>query len=93
MKTPGTARATRRCAQLRGARPATRARDVARVVRIAKLGLEIRPEQPDGVFLFVVQKCRQARDGDGAGKVFVRIVPEDGRVRTPSVHQFGRSRD
>ena len=28
-------------------------RDVARVVRIAKLGLEIRPEQPDGVFLFV----------------------------------------
>jgi ATP-dependent Clp protease ATP-binding subunit ClpC len=29
------------------------ARDVARVVRIAKLGLEIRPEQPDGVFLFV----------------------------------------
>jgi ATP-dependent Clp protease ATP-binding subunit ClpC len=28
------------------------ARDVARVVRIAKLGLEIRPEQPDGVFLF-----------------------------------------
>lgn len=29
------------------------ARDVARVVRIAKLGLEIRPERPDGVFLFV----------------------------------------
>ena len=29
------------------------ARDVARVVRIAKLGLEIRPEKPDGVFLFV----------------------------------------
>jgi len=29
------------------------ARDVARVVRIAKLGLEIRPEQPDGAFLFV----------------------------------------
>ncbi|MFY9553680.1 MAG: ATP-dependent Clp protease ATP-binding subunit [Blastocatellia bacterium] len=29
------------------------ARDVARVVRIAKLGLEVRPEQPDGVFLFV----------------------------------------
>ncbi len=29
------------------------ARDVSRVVRIAKLGLEIRPEQPDGVFLFV----------------------------------------
>jgi ATP-dependent Clp protease ATP-binding subunit ClpA len=29
------------------------ARDVARVVRIAKLGLELRPEQPDGVFLFV----------------------------------------
>lgn len=28
------------------------ARDVARVVRIAKLGLEIRPEKPDGVFLF-----------------------------------------
>jgi ATP-dependent Clp protease ATP-binding subunit ClpA len=28
-------------------------RDVARVVRIAKLGFEIRPEQPDGVFLFV----------------------------------------
>lgn len=28
------------------------ARDVARVVRIAKLGLEIRPERPDGVFLF-----------------------------------------
>ena len=28
-------------------------RDVTRVVRIAKLGLEIRPEQPDGVFLFV----------------------------------------
>jgi len=28
-------------------------RDVSRVVRIAKLGLEIRPEQPDGVFLFV----------------------------------------
>jgi ATP-dependent Clp protease ATP-binding subunit ClpC len=28
-------------------------RDVARVVRIAKLGLELRPEQPDGVFLFV----------------------------------------
>jgi ATP-dependent Clp protease ATP-binding subunit ClpA len=29
------------------------ARDIARVVRIAKLGLELRPEQPDGVFLFV----------------------------------------
>jgi ATP-dependent Clp protease ATP-binding subunit ClpC len=29
------------------------ARDVVRVVRIAKLGLEIRPEQPDGVFLFI----------------------------------------
>jgi ATP-dependent Clp protease ATP-binding subunit ClpC len=29
------------------------ARDVARVVRIAKLGLELRPEQPDGVFLFL----------------------------------------
>jgi ATP-dependent Clp protease ATP-binding subunit ClpC len=29
------------------------ARDVARVVRIAKLRLELRPEQPDGVFLFV----------------------------------------
>jgi ATP-dependent Clp protease ATP-binding subunit ClpC len=29
------------------------ARDVTRVVRIAKLGLELRPEQPDGVFLFV----------------------------------------
>jgi ATP-dependent Clp protease ATP-binding subunit ClpC len=29
------------------------ARDVARVVRIAKLGFELRPEQPDGVFLFV----------------------------------------
>jgi len=28
-------------------------RDVARVVRIAKLGLELRPEKPDGVFLFV----------------------------------------
>ena len=28
-------------------------RDVARVVRIAKLGLEVWPEQPDGVFLFV----------------------------------------
>lgn len=28
-------------------------RDVARVVRIAKLGLELRPEQPDGVFLFI----------------------------------------
>jgi ATP-dependent Clp protease ATP-binding subunit ClpA len=28
------------------------ARDVARVVRIAKLGLELRPERPDGVFLF-----------------------------------------
>lgn len=28
-------------------------RDVARVVRIAKLRLELRPEQPDGVFLFV----------------------------------------
>jgi ATP-dependent Clp protease ATP-binding subunit ClpC len=28
-------------------------RDVARVVRIAKLGLELRPERPDGVFLFV----------------------------------------
>jgi ATP-dependent Clp protease ATP-binding subunit ClpC len=33
------------------------ARDVARVVRIAKLGLEIRPEQPDGVFLFVGPKA------------------------------------
>jgi ATP-dependent Clp protease ATP-binding subunit ClpC len=29
------------------------ARDVARVARIAKLGLELRPERPDGVFLFV----------------------------------------
>ncbi len=29
------------------------ARDIARVVRIAKLRLELRPEQPDGVFLFV----------------------------------------
>lgn len=29
------------------------ARDVARVVRIAKLGLELKPERPDGVFLFV----------------------------------------
>lgn len=29
------------------------ARDVARVVRIAKLGFELRPERPDGVFLFV----------------------------------------
>jgi ATP-dependent Clp protease ATP-binding subunit ClpC len=29
------------------------ARDVTRVVRIAKLGLELMPEQPDGVFLFV----------------------------------------
>ena len=29
------------------------ARDVARVARIAKLKLELRPEQPDGVFLFV----------------------------------------
>ena len=29
------------------------ARDVARVVRIAKLGLELRPERPDGVFLFI----------------------------------------
>ncbi len=29
------------------------ARDVARVVRIAKLRLELRPEQPDGVFLFI----------------------------------------
>ncbi|HWP42479.1 MAG TPA: AAA family ATPase, partial [Blastocatellia bacterium] len=29
------------------------ARDVSRVVRIAKLGLELRPERPDGVFLFV----------------------------------------
>jgi ATP-dependent Clp protease ATP-binding subunit ClpC len=28
-------------------------RDVARLVRIAKLGLELRPERPDGVFLFV----------------------------------------
>jgi ATP-dependent Clp protease ATP-binding subunit ClpC len=35
-------------------------RDVARVVRIAKLGLEIRPERPDGVFLFV--------GPDGVGK-------------------------
>jgi ATP-dependent Clp protease ATP-binding subunit ClpA len=35
-------------------------RDVARVVRIAKLGLELRPEQPDGVFLFV--------GPEGAGK-------------------------
>jgi ATP-dependent Clp protease ATP-binding subunit ClpC len=34
-----------------GQQPA--ARDVARVVRIAKLGLEIRPERPDGVFLFL----------------------------------------
>jgi ATP-dependent Clp protease ATP-binding subunit ClpC len=39
---------------LRAAVPgqARAARDVARVVRIAKLGLELRPEQPDGVFLF-----------------------------------------
>lgn len=29
------------------------ARDIARVVRIAKLRLELKPEQPDGVFLFV----------------------------------------
>lgn len=29
------------------------ARDVARVVRLAKLGFELRPEQPDGVFLFI----------------------------------------
>ncbi|MEW6127194.1 MAG: ATP-dependent Clp protease ATP-binding subunit [Acidobacteriota bacterium] len=29
------------------------ARDIARVVRIAKLRLELRPERPDGVFLFV----------------------------------------
>jgi ATP-dependent Clp protease ATP-binding subunit ClpC len=29
------------------------ARDISRVVRIAKLGLELRPETPDGVFLFV----------------------------------------
>ncbi|HWC76935.1 MAG TPA: ATP-dependent Clp protease ATP-binding subunit, partial [Blastocatellia bacterium] len=29
------------------------ARDVARVARIAKLKLELRPEKPDGVFLFV----------------------------------------
>ncbi|HKQ06835.1 MAG TPA: ATP-dependent Clp protease ATP-binding subunit [Blastocatellia bacterium] len=29
------------------------ARDVARVARIAKLGLELKPERPDGVFLFV----------------------------------------
>jgi ATP-dependent Clp protease ATP-binding subunit ClpC len=29
------------------------ARDVARLVRIAKLRLELRPEQPDGIFLFV----------------------------------------
>jgi ATP-dependent Clp protease ATP-binding subunit ClpA len=29
------------------------ARDVARVVRIAKLGLELKPERPDGVFLFI----------------------------------------
>ena len=36
------------------------ARDIARVVRIAKLGLELRPERPDGVFLFAGQK--------GAGK-------------------------
>ena len=36
------------------------ARDIARLVRIAKLGLEIRPEQPDGVFLFV--------GPDGVGK-------------------------
>ncbi|MCI0485956.1 MAG: ATP-dependent Clp protease ATP-binding subunit [Blastocatellia bacterium] len=36
------------------------ARDIARVVRIAKLGLELRPERPDGVFLFIGQK--------GAGK-------------------------
>jgi ATP-dependent Clp protease ATP-binding subunit ClpC len=28
------------------------ARDIARVVRIAKLGLELRPERPDGVLLF-----------------------------------------
>ncbi|HKV37690.1 MAG TPA: ATP-dependent Clp protease ATP-binding subunit [Blastocatellia bacterium] len=36
------------------------ARDVARVVRIAKLGLEARSERPDGVFLFV--------GGEGSGK-------------------------
>jgi ATP-dependent Clp protease ATP-binding subunit ClpC len=36
------------------------ARDVTRVVRIAKLGLEIRPERPDGAFLFV--------GPEGAGK-------------------------
>jgi ATP-dependent Clp protease ATP-binding subunit ClpC len=36
------------------------ARDVARVVRIAKLGLELKPERPDGVFLFV--------GPDGVGK-------------------------
>lgn len=29
------------------------ARDISRVVRIAKLGLELRPETPDGVFLFI----------------------------------------
>jgi ATP-dependent Clp protease ATP-binding subunit ClpC len=29
------------------------ARDIGRVVRIAKLRLELRPEKPDGVFLFV----------------------------------------
>jgi ATP-dependent Clp protease ATP-binding subunit ClpC len=29
------------------------ARDVARLVRIAKLRLEVRPERPDGVFMFV----------------------------------------
>lgn len=29
------------------------ARDVVRVVRIAKLGFELKPERPDGVFLFV----------------------------------------
>ena len=38
---------------LRGARPATRRSRRCAGVRIAKLGLEIRPEQPDGVFLFV----------------------------------------
>jgi ATP-dependent Clp protease ATP-binding subunit ClpC len=36
------------------------ARDVARVARIAKLKLELRPEQPDGVFLFI--------GPDGVGK-------------------------
>jgi ATP-dependent Clp protease ATP-binding subunit ClpC len=37
--------------QVPGQQRATR--DVARVARIAKLKLELRPEQPDGVFLFV----------------------------------------